>query len=105
MNTAFLNCNIWSVHSINQPYINENFYLVESVYFYNSLESGIIEFNLECIQIPEFEIQDMYLLQGLDFDLINSCSIPILYRNNSIWKIDLRLYEDYKLQSRNIQQN
>jgi hypothetical protein len=98
MNTAFLNCNIWSVHSnLPPPYTNENFYLIERAYFYNSLESGIVEFNIECIQIPEFEIQDMHLLQGLDFDLINRYSIPILYRNNDIWKIDLRLYEDFKL--------
>jgi len=102
MINAFLNSNIWSVHSTDQPYINDNFYLVDRVYFYNSLESGIIEFNLECIQIPEFEIQDIHLLNGLDFEFINSRGIPILYKNKHIWKIDLRLYEDYKLQSRNI---
>ena len=43
--------------------------------------------------------------ENIDFDFINKHSIPILYRNKDIWKIDLRIYEDYKLQSRNIQQN
>ena len=62
MNTPFLNCNIWSVHTTDQPYNHENFYLVENVYYYNSLESGIINFNTACIQIPDFEIQDMHLL-------------------------------------------
>ena len=102
MINAFLNSNIWSVHSIDQPYINDNFYLVESVYHYNSLHSGIFNFNLNCIQIPEFEIQDIHLLNELDFDFINTNTIPILHKNETGWKIDLRLYEDYKLQSRNI---
>jgi hypothetical protein len=105
MNNAFLNCYIWSVHTLNQPYINENFYLVESVYFYNSMESGIIEFNSECIQIPEFEIQDTHLLDRVDSNFTSIHNIPLLYKNDDIWKIDLRIYEDYKLQSRNIQQN
>jgi hypothetical protein len=90
------------VHTLKQPYINHNFYLVEDVYYHNSMESGIIEFNSECIQIPEFEIQDIHLLDGVDCNFTNRYNIPILYRNNEIWKIDLRIYEDYKLQSRNI---
>ena len=102
MNDAFLNCNIWSVHITNQPYQHENFYLVETVYHYNSLVSGIINFNLECIQIPEFEITGIDLLDGLDFEFINKYSVPILYKNETGWKIDLRIYEDYKLQPRNI---
>jgi hypothetical protein len=97
MNTAFLNCNIWSVHTLNQPYINENFYLFDCIYYYNSLESGITEFNLECIQIPEFEIQDIQLLNGLDFQSINKNGIPFLYKNDNGWKIDLRFYEDSEL--------
>ena len=105
MEDAFLNCNIFSVHSINQPYTEHNFFLVSNVYYYNSLTSGIVNFDPECIQIPEIEIQNIHLLDGLDFDFINKHCIPILYRNKDTWKIDLRLYEDYKLQSRNIQQN
>jgi hypothetical protein len=105
MNDAFLNCNIWSVHSIHQPYMHENFYLVESVYYYNSLESGIIDFNPECIQIPQFTIYGVELLHGLDFEFINNHPAPILYRNKDNWEINLRLYEYFKLQSTNIQQN
>jgi hypothetical protein len=66
MNDAFLDCNIWSVHLINQPYIEHNFFLVENVYYYNSLTSGIIVFNPNCTQIPEFEIKDLHLLDQVD---------------------------------------
>jgi len=102
METAFLNCNIWSVHSIDQPYINHNFYLVDRVYFYNSLESGIIEFNLECIQIPESQIKNIQLLNDLDFNFINKHTIPILHKNEDTWEIDLTIYEDFKLQPTSI---
>ena len=102
MQTAFLHCNIWSVNITQQPYIDNNFYLVESVYQYDSLNSGIINFNLECIQIPEFEIQNIDLLNNIDFDFVNKYSVPILHKNNDTWQIDLRIYEDFKLQSTNI---
>jgi hypothetical protein len=102
MNTPFLNCNIWSVQITDQPYYEQNFYLVSSVYHYNSLTSGIINFDMNCIQIPEFEIHNIKLLDNLDFNVINENSIPILYRDNNTWRIDLKIYEDYKLQSRNI---
>lgn len=105
MNTAFLNCNIWSVNALEQPYIDQNFFLVSNVYHYNSLQSGIGDFLLDDIQIPDFEIKDIHLLDGLDFNFINEHCIPILYRDNAIWKIDLRLYENFKLQSTNIQSN
>jgi len=102
MNNAFLNCNIWSVHLTDQPYIDHNFFLVNSIYHYNSLESGIYGFDFESVQIPEFEIQDIHLLNGLNFDFINKNSIPCLYRSDDIWKIDLRIYEDIKLQCEDI---
>lgn len=97
-NDAFLNCAILSVHALGKLNTHPNFFFISSVYFYNSLTSGIFNFDLECIQIPEFEIQDSHLLKGLDFNLITKNSIPILYRNNNdTWKIDLRLYEDFEL--------
>lgn len=102
MDKAFLDCNIWSVNNIQQPYIEHNFFLVSSVYYYNSLLSGAVSFDLECIQIPEFIIQDIHLLDGLDFNFINENCIPILYKDKDAWKINLRFYEDFKLQSRNI---
>jgi len=102
MNDAFLNCNIWSVNLLKQPYIDHNFFLVEKVYYYNSLNSGIIQFDPECIQIPEFEIQNINLLNNIDFNFFNKYCIPILYRDKEYWKIDLRIYEDFKLQSANI---
>lgn len=105
MNTAFLDCNIWSVNATEQPYIDHNFFLVSSVYYYNSLASGIFNFDVECIQIPEFEINGVDLLDGLDFDFINKHSIPILLRKDDTWKIDLTIYEDFKLQSTKIPPN
>jgi hypothetical protein len=98
METPFLNCNVWSVKLTDQPYSSQNFFLISSVYYYNSLTSGIFEFDMECIQIPEFEIKNIHLLNGLDFDFINTNIIPILYKDNDNWKIDLRIYEDIKLQ-------
>ena len=95
MSQAFLDCNIWSVHSINQPYIEHNFFLVEKVYYYNSLTSGIIVFNPNCMQIPEFEIKDLHLLDQIDYDLINKYTIPLLYRDDKSWKIDLTIYNEY----------
>ena len=106
MTDAFLNCNIWSVPLLEQPYLDENFYLVYDVYRYNSMESGIVTFKYDCVQIPEYEILDNHLLNNLDFNLINENAIPILRKitelRNEYWKIDLRYYEDYKLQHPNI---
>ncbi len=90
----FLDCNIWSVHLINQPYIEYNFYLVENIYHYNSLTTGIIVFNPNCIQIPEFEIKNLHLLDGLDYDIINKYTIPILHKHEDRWTIDLRIYNE-----------
>lgn len=97
MNDAFLNCNIWSVDlTTKQPYFEQNFFLVEKVYYYNSLTSGIIVFNPNCIQVPEFEIKDLHLLDELDYDFINKYTIPVLYKNEDSWKIDLTIYNEYE---------
>lgn len=90
--TPFLDCNIWSVHLTNQPYIQQNFFLVESVYYHNSLTSGIIKYNPLCVQIPEFEIKDMHLLDGLNYELINKFTVPVLSKVDESWKIDLTMY-------------
>jgi hypothetical protein len=97
MNDAFLDCNILSINLIDQPYNDHNFFLIEKVYYYNSLTSGIIVFNPGSVQIPEFEIRDIHLLDGLDYDFINKENVPILSRIDNNWKIDLTLY--HKLMS------
>ena len=94
MNEAFLDCNIWSVNLTGQPYIEHNFFLVENVYYYNSLTSGIVVFNPNCMQIPEFEIKNLHLLDGVDYEFINKHTIPLLYKDDS-WKIDLTIYNEY----------
>lgn len=96
MTEAFLNCNIWSVDLVNQPYIEHNFFLVETVYYYNSVTSGIIAFNPNCIQIPEFEIKDLHLLDAVDYEFINKHTIPLLYKHDDSWKIDLTIYNEYQ---------
>jgi hypothetical protein len=96
MNEAFLDGNIWSVDLTRQPYIEHKFFLVENVYYYNSLTSGIIVFNPNCIQIPEFEIKDLHLLDGVDYEFINKYTIPLLYKHDESWKIDLTIYNEYE---------
>lgn len=79
----------------------EEFYLIERIYHYNSLESGIGDFTIFCFQIPEFEIRDLHLLNDIDFKVIDENKIPILRRviesNTEYWKIDLTYYENFKL--------
>jgi hypothetical protein len=103
MELPFLDCNIFSVH--NLP-VTEEFYMIENVYHYNSLTSGIIEFKQTTIQIPEHEIQNLHLLNTIDTNIINQYGIPILKRviglDEEYWKIDLTHYEYYKLQSNSV---
>ena len=96
--TPFLNCNIWS---INDRIMDDNgFTIVKRVYPYNS---NTDEFNNPIppgfIQIPEFVIKNLHLLQGLDYEFINKYGIPIIRKNEQDeWTIDLRYYEDTYLQ-------
>jgi hypothetical protein len=89
---AFLDCNIWSVPLTNQPYIDHGFFLMEKIYYYNSLTSGINVYNPNCIQIPEFEIKDTHLLNAVNPILTYKFNIPILRNAEDSWKIDLTLY-------------
>jgi hypothetical protein len=99
---AFLNCNIWSVHLTHKSQTDHKFFLIHSIYHYNSLTSGIVSFDSNCVQIPEFEIKDLHLLEKIDNFFINMYKIPIVYKDDNIWKINLKIYENFKLQSANI---
>jgi hypothetical protein len=44
------------------------------------------------MQIPEFEIKDMHLLDGVNPRLTYKFNIPILRNAEDSWKIDLALY-------------
>lgn len=96
--TSFLNCAIWS---INGHIIDDNgFAHIRKVYWY---DSNTDEFNTPIppgfIQIPEFEIGDLHLLDRVDYDFINEYKIPIIRRDkNNKWKIDLTYYENTYLQ-------
>jgi hypothetical protein len=102
---AFLNCTILSVDSL--PATDDDFYLIDKIYHYNSLESKSINFQYVCIQIPEHEIVNYDLMYNLDYDLVNKFSIPLIKRvvnsQNEFWEIDLKYYENYKLQSNDVQ--
>ena len=104
MESPFLDCAIFSVH--NLPVTENHFYMIENVYHHNSLTSGIVEFKHTTIQIPEFEIQDLHLLNTVDTNIVNKNGIPIIKRiiglKDEIWKIDLTHYEYFKLQSNSI---
>ena len=104
MELPFLDCSIFSVH--NLAVTEDDFYMIENVYYYNSLTSGIVEFKQTTIQIPEYEIQDLFLLNTIDTNIINQHGIPVLKRviglNEEYWKIDLTYYEYYKLQPNSV---
>lgn len=92
--SSFLNCNIWSVHNL---YVDEEgFTLVRRVYFYNS---DTEEFNNPVppgfVQIPEFEIKNLHLLNNLDYERIDRFRIPILRQDEfGDWSINLKYYEN-----------
>jgi restriction endonuclease S subunit len=95
---SFLDCNIWS---INDSIMDDNgFTIVKRVYPYNS---DTDEFNNPIppgfIQIPEFCIKNLHLLQELDYNFINQHAIPIIRKDElDEWTIDLKYYEDTYLQ-------
>lgn len=98
----FLNCNIISVENLPYP-LDDGWHTINSVYHYNSLDSQFINFNHYCIQIPFHEVENIHLIYGLDYNFINTNTIPIIkrtiYDDREIWKIDLEHYENLKLQS------
>lgn len=104
MELPFLDCNIFSVH--NLPITEDEFYMIENVYQYNSLTSGIFHFTQTTIQIPDFEIKNLHLLNEVDTHIVNKYGIPILKRiiniNPEIWEINLSHYENFKLQSNSV---
>lgn len=104
LDEPFLDCYIFSVTSLAET--SDRYHLVEEIYHYNSLASKQLSYSQYCIQIPENEIQDKHLLDGLDYELVNKHRIPLIKRivnfKDEQWKVDLKYYEDYKLQSSNI---
>jgi hypothetical protein len=90
--TPFLDCNIWSVtfDGIDQ------YFFVEKVYHYKSSTQEFIDIIPGHIQIPEFEISNLSLLQQVNFNVVNEHHIPIIKINeNGSWSIDLKYYEKY----------
>jgi hypothetical protein len=94
----FLDCNIWSVGHISD---DMGFSLVQKIYPYYS-DTEEFNFSIEpgFIQIPEFEITNLHLLDNLDYTIINQFRVPILKRTETgIWTIDLTHYENLNIQS------
>jgi hypothetical protein len=95
---SFLDCPIWSVNYLQID--NYGFTFPKRVYYYNS---NTEEFNSPIppgfVQIPEFEIKNINLLDTIDFELIDKYAIPILRRNEkNEWSIDLLNYENFIIQ-------
>jgi hypothetical protein len=94
----FLNCNIWSINDCIMT--QDGYTFIKRIYPYNS---DTDEFNTSIppgfIQIPEFEIKNLHLLENLDYAFINKFRIPIIKKDNfDCWTIDLKYYEDTYLQ-------
>jgi hypothetical protein len=91
--TPFLNCNIWIVP--NAEHTDDHFYPVFEVCEYNSNNDNFSMYVYGTIIIPEFEIENLELLQNLNFDAINKNNIYILKRDNIKWSINLKYYDTY----------
>lgn len=89
---AFLDCMMWSVFL--DDVTSTNHYLVESVYYHRSDISTPREVNPITVHIPDFEIHNKHLLEGLNYDLINQYKIPVVKKlDDETWTIDLTHYE------------
>lgn len=91
--TPFLECDIWSIE--NHSF--DGFYMIEKIYKYNSLCDNINDtYTIGFYQIPEFEIYNLHLLNGVDLQLVNDNRIPIIERSEQDqWGINLFHYNDY----------
>jgi hypothetical protein len=94
--TAFLNCNIWSVGHLSDDL---GFSLVQKIYpYYSDIEEFNFSIEPGFIQIPEFEIENLHLLDNLDYNIINQFKVPILKRTETrTWTIDLTYYENINI--------
>lgn len=94
---AFLDCFLWYVFA--DDLVETDHYLVYNVVKYNS---NTDEFNTKinpiCTCIPDFEIMNKHLLDGLDYNIVNEYKIPILMKieeaDHDVWTIDLRYYDE-----------
>lgn len=77
---------------------SEDYFLVKSVFFVNSLSCDITNLEEQVIIIPEKLINDLHKLDLVDYNIVNNNKIPILRCVNENWFIDLKYY-DYFLQS------
>jgi hypothetical protein len=80
--------------------IDDGFYFISRVYYY---DSNTEEFNNPIppgfVQIPEFEIKNLHLLDSVDYEFVNNFKIPIIRKDNfDSWSIDLKHYNDTYLQ-------
>lgn len=91
--SSFLDCNIWIIPDIDHT--EDYFYPVYEVFKYNSNTDNFSMYMPGSIIVPEFEIENLHLLEGLDFDLINKNRIYLIKRENTKWSIDLKYYDTY----------
>jgi hypothetical protein len=73
----------------------DHFFLVEKVYHYNSTSGDILTISPGTIQVPEFEIRNINLLIGLDYNIINKYCIPLIELvEDKFYTINLKYYEE-----------
>lgn len=90
--SSFLDCYIWSISCCNI----DQYFLIEKVYYHNSLTNDFVSIVPGNVQVPEFEIKNIHLLNQVDFDIINKNQIPIIKLNDDdSWSIDLKYYYEF----------
>lgn len=88
--TPLLDCNIWSITNCNI----DQFFLVEKIYHFNSITDDIIDIVPGFIQVPEFEIKNLHLLNHVNYDIINVHFIPIVQMvKDGVYEINLKYYD------------
>ena len=88
----FIDDILWGV--VRSP--EKGWYYVARTVKYNSLEPDLnVNFFdiVELHYIPQKEIQNLHLLNGLNFNMVAKYRIPVLTDNGGIWKIDLEHYD------------
>ena len=90
--SSFLECNIWSLYPDNRT--NDEYWFIEKVYQFNSDNSEFNrDVNIRTLQIPEFCIRNLYLLEEIDLYFARDNQIPVIRGCGDDWTVELTHYE------------
>ena len=92
----FLDCNIWVIRDTPDATRGDNFYFIYLIHQYNSLTGSFnTEFFEDFYKIPQFEINNIHLMDSIDWKLLQN-GIPVLKKNeDDTWEINLKYYDEY----------